>query len=113
MLETYFCFSCILNNDNLLNNETTSSSDNMQLANPEPRQVVKCAESSFMQPNLSPQPSLLSGIEYNKDLEKYAVVLLFSYLLENDNKHLDSNLTLVYLYLFSIFNTVFFFKCKI
>ncbi|XP_025408332.1 heat shock factor protein isoform X2 [Sipha flava] len=65
---------CILNNDSLLNNETTSSSDNMQLANPEPRQVLKCAESSFMQPNLSPPPSLLSGIEYNKDLEKDSVV---------------------------------------
>uniref|UniRef100_A0A2S2PZY4 Heat shock factor protein n=1 Tax=Sipha flava TaxID=143950 RepID=A0A2S2PZY4_9HEMI len=31
---------CILNNDSLLNNETTSSSDNMQLANPEPRDSV-------------------------------------------------------------------------
>lgn len=75
----------------------------MQLANPEPRQVFKCAESSSMQPNLPPPPGLLSGIGCNNKSEKYAIVLLFSYLLDNDKKQLDSNLLLETFLLFHFF----------
>lgn len=46
----------------------------MQLANPEPRQVMTYAGSSSMSPNFS-----------DKVLEKYAIDLLFSNLLENNN----------------------------
>lgn len=46
-----FCFRTISNNDDLWNNETTSNSDNMQLANPEPRQVNICDGSSSVSPN--------------------------------------------------------------
>lgn len=46
----------------------------MQLANPEPRQVMTYAGSSSMSPNLS-----------DRILEKYAIILLFSNQLENDN----------------------------
>lgn len=47
----FFCFRTISNNDELWNNEITSNSDNMQLANPEPRQVNMCDGSSSVSPN--------------------------------------------------------------
>lgn len=55
-----------------------SNSDNMQLVYPEPRQVIEKDGSSLIASNLN-----------NSVFEKYAVVLLFSILLENSNKHLD------------------------
>lgn len=47
----FACFSTISNNDDLWNNEIVSNCDNMQLANPEPRQVNMCDESSSVTPN--------------------------------------------------------------
>jgi len=45
----------------------------MQLANPEPRQVNKCNESSSVTPNL-----------LNNVMQKYDFVWLLFYVLEND-----------------------------
>lgn len=68
------CFyRVITNNDELWSDGVPSKSD-MQLANPEPRQVMTYAGSSSMSPNLT-----------DKILEKYAIVLLFSNHLENNN----------------------------
>ncbi|VVC26978.1 Hypothetical protein CINCED_3A002784 [Cinara cedri] len=42
----------VSNDDDLWNNELILSNDNMQLAHPEPRQVLTCAGSSSLPPNL-------------------------------------------------------------
>jgi len=57
VIKKIFYFRIISNNDDLCNEETILNSDNMQLAHPEPRQVLMSA------PNLP-----------KSDLEKYVIV---------------------------------------
>lgn len=40
------------NNEVLWNDDINSNSDNMQLAHPEPRQVIECASHSFLLLNI-------------------------------------------------------------
>lgn len=66
----WFCSRSISNND-VLWNDITSNNVNMQLANPEPRQVIGTPESSCISQTLP-----------NRVMEKYPI-LFFSNSLEN------------------------------
>ncbi|KAE9542978.1 hypothetical protein AGLY_002889 [Aphis glycines] len=82
----------ISNNDELWNNEITSNSDNMQLANPEPRQVNMCDGSSSVSPNFLNNVMQKEAVSKQIDLVQADLESLLKGL--NDKYTFDANMFL-------------------
>ncbi|KAL4119303.1 hypothetical protein QTP88_012128 [Uroleucon formosanum] len=82
----------ISNNDDLWNNEITSNCDNMQLANPEPRQVNTCDGSSSVSPNISNYVMQKEAVSKQIDLVQADLESLLKGL--NDKYTFDANMFL-------------------